>query len=146
MIREPHEDLSQLRALLCTVEADNAAWRSWFGPHSVEPLEIASAPPTIVEQIAAPMHIPLPVDWPPSSSHRERGDEINERPIGDLEDEGHFEFKSPLGHQSRHPRPPLAGGRLAGVGSGRAADRARTHARMGSAAGDRRRPCCSPSM
>lgn len=83
-LREPKEDLAQMKNLLRTIVEHNGAWQSWFDSHGVQPHlvtyeQLAHDSRGVVEGIAARIGVGLPATWQPVSPHRRQADEINHR-------------------------------------------------------------------
>lgn len=83
-LREPEEDLAQMKTLLRTIAEHNEAWQSWFDsqglePHLVTYEQLVRDPRGVVDGIADRMSVRLPTAWQPASQHRRQADEINHR-------------------------------------------------------------------
>lgn len=79
---EPRLDLDQVDTLVSTIEAHNAAWRSWFAAQAIEPLDVdyeslVTDPGQTVTRILRWIGARPPTDWRPVSPHRRQANEIN---------------------------------------------------------------------
>lgn len=79
---EPRLDLDQIDELVRTIREHNAAWKSWFHQHGVEPYsvryeDVVADPRRAVQELLDRLGVELPSDWRPESPHRRQADEIN---------------------------------------------------------------------
>lgn len=82
-LRQPQENINQMRQLFEAIRQHNHAWESWFRTQEVQPLrvsyeQVASSSRTVIEAIAARLEVALPRGWDPKPIHQRQADEVNE--------------------------------------------------------------------
>jgi trehalose 2-sulfotransferase len=77
--RQPHLNVDQMKHLHGTICDHNAAWRSWFDRHRVQPHTVTyeglvDDPRGTVAAVAAELGVELPPRWQPAPRHHKQAD------------------------------------------------------------------------
>ena len=80
--RQPRHNLDQMKHLHATIRDHNAAWRSWFDRHGVQPHavtyeDLVDDPRGTVAGVAALLGVALPAGWQPASRHHKQADDTS---------------------------------------------------------------------